>query len=62
MSAATSRRERYMRRVAEISDVVGLEDLTMDELAALQVVLTPAHARVLAGQRGDTEQLGRWAP
>ncbi|OBJ43097.1 hypothetical protein A5621_00795 [Mycobacterium colombiense] len=60
MGTSCSRRGHYMRKVAEITDVVGLEDLTDDELAAFVVLLAPAHARVLAGQLVAGDQLGRW--
>lgn len=49
-----------MRKVAEITDVVGLEDLTEDELVALTVLLAPAHDRFLASDQHAVDQLGRW--
>ncbi|OBK65856.1 hypothetical protein A5653_02810 [Mycobacterium colombiense] len=62
MTTLSTRREHYMRKVAEITDVVGLEDLTEDELVTLTVLLAPAHARFVAGEQSDVDQLGRWTP
>ncbi|OBJ00218.1 hypothetical protein A5624_08505 [Mycobacterium sp. 1482292.6] len=60
MTTSNIRRGHYMRKVAEVTDVVGLEDLTEDELVALTVLLAPAYGRVRSGQREAVDQLGSW--
>ncbi|OBI31855.1 hypothetical protein A5709_01870 [Mycobacterium sp. E1386] len=60
MSAAISLRERYMQKLQQMTDKVGLSDLTIDELAAFTVLLTLAYARVVAGQPSTSDQLGKW--
>jgi hypothetical protein len=49
MTAGTrnSRRDRLIDEVEEITDVVGLNDLTNAELELLAALLSPAHTRYL---------------
>lgn len=43
-------RDHYLWTVTQITDVVGLADLTTAELVTLTALLIPAHSRVLAGR------------
>jgi hypothetical protein len=50
MTATRSgRREHLIEELKQITDVVGLDDLTIAELAALTALLRPAYARVDTG-------------
>jgi hypothetical protein len=52
MSAlTTSRRERLICQLTQITDIVGMEDLTVSELESVVELLEPAHIRVLAGHK-----------
>lgn len=42
-------RAHYLSQVKQITDVVGLADLTTSELVTLATLLAPAHSRVLTG-------------
>lgn len=43
-------REHYLWTLTQITDAVGLADLTTAELVTLTALLIPAHSRVLAGR------------
>lgn len=46
-------RAHYLWTIKNITDRIGFNDLTTDELIALTALLVPAHARFMNGTRTD---------